>query len=124
MVKTGSVKAESVNKHVTLVKGAKVAWGGKQFVIERVDKGEKLAVELRTEDTVDEIAGLSVVDATGKKTAAVSRMSSTAEFAGRRIVTLGYELDATGDAFDFVIEYWTDLKAVEIPFTVRLGIGL
>src|SRR6478736_3447703 len=84
MVKTGSVKAESVNKQVSLIKGAKLVSGAKQFVIERVDKDGRLALELRTEDAVDEIAGLSVIDTAGKKTAAVNRMSSTAEIAGRR----------------------------------------
>jgi hypothetical protein len=113
---------------VALKKGTVFEVGPYKFEIKKAGKpdwgNEKLAVELQTHRDPKAIARFRFFNADGKEIESRQTGSGYWGGMGRYTYTRTLALGEEAEAADIAIEHWTDLRKVELPFSVKAGVGL
>lgn len=122
----GSKKEKIKTPTVAIKKGTKLEVNGQVLTISAVGKtmGGKPSITLSGKKEPAAIASIALLDASGKplKTSNAGHGRSTTPFGSSW--TREIELSRTIEEASFEIEYWTDLKAIEVPVDVKCAVQL
>lgn len=109
---------------VALKAGTKIQAGKIPFTITKAGKPQwgnaAASVTLRTTQAGPELAGIRFLDAAGKEIKS-SRQSWSR---GGKMSSSTYTLARKVDKVTVVMDYWTDLQTITIPFNLKTGLGL
>jgi len=121
-------KKAYVAEKVALKPGAKIGAGPIPLTIKSAGKPDwgdaALSIELEANQKLDNIAEIQFFDAAGKKIDADRGGTQSMGFMDKVTVTWTYNLSRKVDVAKIVISYWTDKRAVRVPFRLALDLGL
>jgi hypothetical protein len=128
VLKVGTATSKGVRKRVKLAVGTSFKAGPYSLEITTAEKSEffdgKFQVQLESKQDFDAIVAVRFLDSKGAELKAESRGSGRMSFGKNTTWTRSYHLDKIVKRATIEIEYWKDMKTVELPYTVQVGVGL
>lgn len=127
---TATEKQEFTAEGVALKAGSEIKAGAIPFTIKEAaepkwgSKDYPWSVTLVAKKDLTSIADIAFYDAAGKKVESSRGSSSRMSFGSNVTITQTYRLKAKLDTAKVVVTYWTDLKKVEVPVNLKVGVGL
>lgn len=113
---------------VALKKGAKIEFGPVPMTIGNVEAssfgGSKLSVQLSSDQDMEAIKKIEFLDAKGKVIDAKSMGSGSFGFGGKKTYTKTFGLPKKIDSVTLRIVSHANMKTVELPLKLSMGVGL
>lgn len=128
VVRAATKKKTFEQKNVVLKVGGQIKAGDVAFEVKKFGKSDweedKNEIEIETKDDVSAIADVRFLDAAGKDLEIDRNGSMSFGFAGNRTTTWTYTLPKGVKTVTVEIDYWLDMKDVELSFGVATGLGV
>jgi hypothetical protein len=87
-------------------------------------RDEKFAVTLEAQQALSNVAGIRFLDAGGKEIESSPGGSMATSMFGKTTVQRSFNFKEKLSAFTVEITYWTDLRRIEVPYRISIGVGL
>ncbi|MHC5053423.1 MAG: hypothetical protein ACYTKD_01760 [Planctomycetota bacterium] len=128
VLKVSAAKKTARQSGLALRKGAKITAGPVPFTISEVGKpqwgAEPLEVTLHAERDISAIAKVRFLDAAGKEIETEDGGTSRMGMMGKVSVEKAFRLARKVDRATIEITYWDDMKTLEVPFDLKVSMGL
>ncbi|MHC4251964.1 MAG: hypothetical protein ACYS9X_22830 [Planctomycetota bacterium] len=128
VLKVSGMKKTARQSGLALRKGAKVTAGPVPFTVSEVGKPkwgtEPLQVTLHADRDISAVAKVRFLDAGGKEIETSDGGTSRMGGMGKVSVEKAFRLARKVDSATIEITYWADMKTLEVPFDLKVSMGL
>jgi hypothetical protein len=128
VLKVGGKQSEVATKPVELKKGTVLVFGDRlELTISKAGKPEwgddPLQIVVTAARELDLVAEVRFSDAEGNAIESQASGSSTSRNSDQVITTLSYSLKKMVEKAIVTVVFWDDLKKVEVPYDLTIGLG-
>lgn len=127
VVHTATKKTPYKAKDVSAVEGARIDAGPIPLTIKRAGKpdwgDDPFQVTLGATVDMTAVAAVNFYDGAGKPIESTEAGSMSMNFGGQVQIERSYNLKRKVDQLTVEVIHWSDLKTVEVPFNVEVGLG-
>ncbi|HOX38054.1 MAG TPA: hypothetical protein PL033_08705 [Candidatus Brocadiia bacterium] len=128
VIVTAKTKKKETVKNIAMKAGTKFTLGGAAFEVTKVGKpdwgDEPQQITLQARQDLSAIASVVFIGPDGKVVESMDRGTMTMKMNKNITITKDYALAQKLPTATIEMEFWTDMKRIEIPFGISVSVGL